>query len=191
MSDQRGMWGNSRPEDNNIWWQNSGVATSEPSTHQQLLAAHQQQLVAAHQQQAAAVAQHEAAVRSTAAAAQQLFSYKMASSFSNTNSNNSPQTTVSSSMSPQNMRGYDYRNLHTAGNVRHEDASAGITASQAAVAAGWWYNPSLQNNMGNMQNFQAHSQNSLQNSLLVCIKSLFVNLFYDINLSAVDWAKAS
>lgn len=137
MSENRGVWG---AREDNVWWPGAGVPNEE-SHHQQLFNQQQLGLVAAHQQHNLTQAQHDA-IRSTAAAAQQLFSYKMASSFQN------PANAVSSA-GISSMRGYDYR------------GAGGMVSPQQA--AQWWYPSGMEANMQNMQNIPSPQ------SMLVCI----------------------
>lgn len=134
----RGAWGT---RDEAMWWPGAIAADQQTLQHHQHLL-HQQQLAV--QQQA----QIDAA-NSSASATQQLFSYKMASSFQN------PTTTVSNATSTSpvgaaGIRGYDYG--MTGGNP---------TMSAPAPAAQWWYPPG---NMDNMHNTLLNAQN-LQNNM--------------------------
>jgi high mobility group protein B1 len=118
---QRGAWGS---REDAVWWPTSITTTDQQNIHHQhLLNQHQQQLVA--QQQAQQIQQHQVVVqnqhqqqqtggqqghdsaRSTPStvATQQLFSYKMASSFPN------PATTMAGVVSTSNssVGAYDYR----------------------------------------------------------------------------------
>lgn len=135
----RGAWGT---REDAVWWPGA-IATQDQQTlhhqhlinqhHQQQLQAVQQQAIQQHQvvqqpqqqqqQQTQQQAHNEAGSRSNSttsnAATQQLFSYKMASSFQN------PSTTMSAAgtVATTNSGAYDYR----------------LNMSPSAPAAQWWY----------------------------------------------------
>lgn len=170
MSEHRGgAWGS---REDGFWWPSSGPLSTE-QTHQQLFNHHhQQQLVAAHQQHASSIAaqqvQHDAAIRSTAAAtaAQQLFSYKMASSFPN------PATTVSSA-SVSSPLSYDYHRMSANPNM--------VAASQQA--AQWWYPSAMESNIQNMQNIPSPQSLMVRNFLIlrnarhICLHAVTLSVF--------------
>ncbi|XP_017786183.1 PREDICTED: high mobility group protein DSP1 [Nicrophorus vespilloides] len=162
----RGNWGG---REDGMWW--SGAVAADQQTlqhHQHML--HQQQLAAgqpppqqqqppsqAPQQQQSQQQQQQQQI-STAAPTQQeqIFSYKMASSFQN------PATTISnvSSTSPvgaAGIRGYDYR---LGGGM----AGGNPAMSAPAPAAQWWYPSAMDNSMqsNNMQQPQNNGQNNMQ-----------------------------
>ncbi|GFG32165.1 hypothetical protein Cfor_09695 [Coptotermes formosanus] len=143
----RGAWG---AREDAVWWPGA-ITTSDyqqslQSHHQHLL---NQQLAVQQQQQQQAVAQqqaqHDTVARSTAAAAtQQLFSYKMASSFQNPATTMTSASVSSSSPVASCMRGYDYRlgdgmvgggsgGMVGAGGRPGDASLAGSAAPQ------WWY----------------------------------------------------
>lgn len=147
-----------------MWWPGAITTTdyqqSLQSHHQHLLNQHHQQLAAQQQQQqqqqaAQQQAQHDAVARSTAAATQQLFSYKMASSFQNP-ATTMTSATVSSSPVASCMRGgYDYRlgdgmvgggngGLVGAGGRPGDASLAGSAAPQ------WWYPSGMGNPIQNV-----------------------------------------
>lgn len=137
-----------------MWWPGA-IATSDyqqslQSHHQHLLNQHHQQQLAAqqHQQQQQQAqqqaSQHDAVARSTAAAAatQQLFSYKMASSFQNPATTMTSATVSSSSPVASCMRGYDYSSGGMVG--------AGGRSGDAGSAPQWWYPSGMANSIQNV-----------------------------------------
>ncbi|XP_066998833.1 high mobility group-T protein [Anabrus simplex] len=158
-----GAWGT---REDAVWWPGAITSTDYQhslQSHHHLL--NQQQQLAAQQQQAAAAAQHQAqqdaaVARSTAAATQHLFSYKMASSFQNPVTTMSPATVSSSSPVGSCMRGYDYRigdSGMTGASGRSGDSS--LTGNAAAAAAHWWYSGGMTNTMQNVHTPPAVTQN--------------------------------
>lgn len=153
----RGAWG---AREDAVWWPGA-ITTSDyqqslQSHHQHLL--NQQLAVQQQQQQAAAQhqAQHDAIARSTAAATtQQLFSYKMASSFQNPATTMTSASVSSSSPVASCMRGYDYRlgdgmvgggsgGMVGAGGRPGDASLAGSAAPQ------WWYPSGMGNPIQNV-----------------------------------------
>ncbi|XP_069680299.1 high mobility group protein B2 [Periplaneta americana] len=147
----RGAWG---AREDAVWWPGA-IATSDyqqslQSHHQHLLNQHHQQQLAAqqHQQQQQQAqqqaSQHDAVARSTAAAAatQQLFSYKMASSFQNPATTMTSATVSSSSPVASCMRGYDYSSGGMVG--------AGGRSGDAGSAPQWWYPSGMANSIQNV-----------------------------------------
>lgn len=154
---QRGAWGGRE----DVWWTTAtgGIVTQDQHTLQQhhLINQHQhhQQQLAAHQQAQLQQQQHQVVQQShqvqndvarsnsttSGVPTQQLFSYKMASSFQN------PSTTMAGGTVPSsNVGAYDYRlNMPTA-------------AVAAPPGTQWWY-PQGQN-IEQMQ--QQHQQNQQQ-----------------------------
>ncbi|KAI4462663.1 high mobility group protein dsp1 [Holotrichia oblita] len=127
----RGAWG---VREDGMWWPGAITADQQQSLqqHQQIL--HQQQQLAAQQLQSST---------SSAPTQQQIFSYKMASSFQN------PSTNVSSTspIGAAGIRGYDYR---LGGGMGGNPAMSGPTP-----ASQWWYPSAMDSSM----------QNSLQNNI--------------------------
>ncbi|CAH1159793.1 unnamed protein product [Phaedon cochleariae] len=126
MSENR-SWGG---QNEGVWWPN------DMQHHQGFM---QQQL--------------EAAVNSTASPTEQLFSYKMASSFQN------PATTVTNStttspVGAQGIRGYDYS--MTGGNPQ---------MSAPAPGAQWWYPENMHSAIQSMQNSLHGMQQQQQQQL--------------------------
>jgi high mobility group protein B1 len=158
---QRGAWGS---REDAVWWPTSITTTDQQNIqhHQHLLNQHQQQLVAQqhqvvvqnqHQQQQ----QHDTS-RSTPStvATQQLFSYKMASSFPN------PATTMAGVVSTSNssVGAYDYRLGMSTMVARPGDPT---TMTSATPGTQWWY--TTQQNVDNtiQQNQHQSQQNQHQN----------------------------
>lgn len=145
-----GGWGTASPgtrEDasgGTAWWSsglNTVSAEQQQQQQQQNLHQHlmnqQQQLSQQQQQQAQQQQHHQDIVRSTAAATQQLFSYKMASSFQNPATTGTQSNPVSTSTPVGScMRGgYDYR-LGTG-----PGSGGGVPGTPSAPPPGvqWWY----------------------------------------------------
>lgn len=132
----RGAWG--VREDGNMWWPGSITAADQQSLqqHQQIL--HQQQQLAAQQLQS-----------TSAPTQQQIFSYKMASSFQNAPTTIS-NVTSTSPIGAAGIRGYDYR---LGGGMGANPSMTGATP-----ASQWWYpsamDSSMQNNLQNSNNMQ-------------------------------------
>ena len=133
-----------------MWWPGA-ITTSDyqqslQSHHQHLL---NQQLAAQQQQQQAAAqqqAQHDTVARSTAAAAatQQLFTYKMASSFQNPATTMTSASVSSSSPVASCMRGYDYRLGDGmvgggSGGMVGAGGRPGDASLASSAAPQWWY----------------------------------------------------
>jgi high mobility group protein B1 len=150
MSDQhRGSWG---AREDAVWWPGAAIqATAEQNNlhHQQIINQHHQQN---HMQQQPQQQIHQVVVQqqpqnlndlnrsnstTSTVATQQLFSYKMASSFP------SSGVTVSTSNAPA---AYDYR--------------LGMNPQGMATAPGtqWWYATAGQNTLENLQQQQQHQQ---------------------------------
>lgn len=135
-----------------MWW--PGAITT--SDYQQSLQSHQhllnQQLAVQHQQQQQAVAQqqaqHDNVARSTAAATQQLFSYKMASSFQNPATTMTSASVSSSSPVASCMRGYDYRLGDGmvgggSGGMVGAGGRPGDASLASSAAPQWWYHSGM------------------------------------------------
>ena len=133
-----------------MWW--PGAITT--SDYQQSLQSHHQHLLnqqlAVQQQQQQAVAQqqaqHDTVARSTAAAAatQQLFTYKMASSFQNPATTMTSASVSSSSPVASCMRGYDYRLGDGmvgggSGGMVGAGGRPGDASLASSAAPQWWY----------------------------------------------------
>lgn len=132
-----------------MWWPGA-ITTSDyqqslQSHHQHLL---NQQLVVQQQQQQQAVAQqqaqHDTVARSTAAATQQLFTYKMASSFQNPATTMTSASVSSSSPVASCMRGYDYRLGDGmvgggSGGMVGAGGRPGDASLASSAAPQWWY----------------------------------------------------
>ncbi|KAG5876266.1 hypothetical protein JTB14_013003 [Gonioctena quinquepunctata] len=131
MSEHR-AWGG---RDDGLWWPGA-IATDQQTMQQHLMQQHIQQQIDA--------------ANSTASNTQQMFTYKMASSFQNlpTDVTNSNST---SPVGAAGIRGYDYS--MTGGNP---------TMSAPAPAAQWWYPPSTMDNMQNLQNNMHNVQSPQQ-----------------------------
>lgn len=163
MSDQhhaRGAWG---AREDAVWW--PGTITTADQTnlhHQQILNQHHQQqqnhlqqqqqqqihqVVVQQQQQTNALneAQRNNSTTSTVAT-QQLFSYKMASSFPTSG------VTVSTSNAPT---AYDYRLGMSTMVARPGDAQ---TLNSSAPGTQWWYTTAGQNTLENLQQHQQQQQ---------------------------------
>ncbi|XP_014211147.1 high mobility group protein DSP1 [Copidosoma floridanum] len=146
----------------NPWWPNLSDQQQQQQQQQQQVAAQQQAaaVAAAQQQQAQqqqslhqhllnqqAAAQQQLSqhqqdiVRSTAAATQQLFSYKMASSFQNPATTGTQSSPVSSS-SPVAMKGYDYR------------TGVPVSASSGPAGVQWWYPSQMMDQQNNLHQQQ-------------------------------------
>jgi high mobility group protein B1 len=155
MSDQhRGAWG---AREDAVWWPGAISAADQNNLHhQQILNQHHQQN---HMQQQPQQQIHQVVVQQQAqalndlnrvsssgstVATQQLFSYKMASSFP------SSGVTVSTSNAPG---AYDYR-LGMGSMVRPGDPQ-GMTA---APGTQWWYATAGQNTLENLQQQQQQHQ---------------------------------
>lgn len=150
MSDQHrgGAWGTSA--ENAVWWPSAISADQNNLHHQQILNQHhqnQQNHMQQQQQQIHQVVvqqQNDAArnnVSTSNAASQQLFSYKMASSF--------PSSAVSTSNAPS---AYDYRLGMGATQGMNVTTSPGTQ---------WWYTAAGQNALENLQQ-QQHQQQQQQ-----------------------------
>jgi hypothetical protein len=146
MSDQHrgGAWGTSA--ENAVWWPGAISADQSNLHHQQILNQHHQQNHMQQQQQQQQI--HQVVVQqqqsqannvtTSNAASQQLFSYKMASSF--------PSGAVATSNAPA---AYDYR--------------LGMGATQGMNVAStpgtqWWYTAAGQNALENLQQQQQQHQ---------------------------------
>lgn len=152
MSDQhRGAWG---AREDAVWWPGAIAAADQNNLHhQQILNQHHQQnhmqqpqqqihqVVVQQQSQALNDLNRSNSTTSTVAT-QQLFSYKMASSFPS-----SGGVTVSTSNAPA---AYDYR-LGMGTMVSRPGDPQGMTA---APGTQWWYAPAGQNTLENLQQQQ-------------------------------------
>jgi type II secretory pathway pseudopilin PulG len=150
MSDQR-AWSNA---ENAVWWPAGLSADQSNLHHQQILNQHhqqqnhmqqqqiQQQIVVQQQQsQAQALNDARSNANTTSVASQQLFSYKMASSF--------PGGVPTSSASVQSA--YDYR--------LGMGAPQGMTSNPGTQ---WWYTNAGQNALENLQQQQQQHQQQQQ-----------------------------
>lgn len=172
----RGAWG-SREEA--VWWPAGGIAQDQQTMHhqQQLINQHQQQqqqhqqLVQQHQIQHQVVqqtpqGQHNEIARSNNSnvPGQQIFSYKMASSFQNPSGGVTVATT--------NAGAYDYRLNMTPG-----------AANAAAPGTQWWYTTGQNVEQVHQQTNQAHQQTNQhqqqtnQHSQAVCVVLLIYRFF--------------
>lgn len=165
MSDQhRGTWGT---REDAVWWPGALSAADQNNLHHQQIINqhHQNQQQNHHMQQQQPQQIHQVVVQqqsqahdlnrsnstTSTVATQQLFSYKMASSFP------SPGVTVSSSNAPS---AYDYR-LGMGAMVSRPGDPQGMSAPPGTQ---WWYATAGQNTLENLQQQQhQHQQNSQQN----------------------------
>lgn len=159
MSDQhRGAWG---AREDAVWWPNALSAADQNNLHhQQIINQHHQNQqnhmqqqqqqpqqihqVVVQQQQSQAHDLNRSNSTTSTVATQQLFSYKMASSFP------SPGVTVSSSNAPS---AYDYR-LGMGTMVSRPGDPQGMSAPPGTQ---WWYATAGQNTLENLQQ-QQHQQ---------------------------------
>lgn len=159
MSDQhRGAWG---AREDAVWWPGALSAADQNNLHQQQIINqhHQNQLnhmqpqqvhqVVVQQQQSQAHDLNRSNSTTSTVATQQLFSYKMASSFP------SPGVTVSSSNAPS---AYDYR-LGMGTMVARPGDPQGMSAPPGTQ---WWYATAGQNTLENLQQQQQQQQQNPQ-----------------------------
>jgi high mobility group protein B1 len=155
MSDQhRGAWG---AREDAVWWPGAIAADQNNLHHQQIINQHHQQN---HMQQQPQQQIHQVVVQqqsqalndlnrsnstTSTVATQQLFSYKMASSFPTSG------VTVSTSNAPA---AYDYR-LGMGTMVSRPGDPQGMTA---APGTQWWYATAGQNTLENLQQQQHQHQ---------------------------------
>ncbi|XP_034936272.1 high mobility group protein DSP1 isoform X2 [Chelonus insularis] len=184
-----GGWGTSSPgnrEDGaagNAWWPGINADQQQQQQMQQAQQqAQQQQTLHQHlmNQQAAAAQQqlnqhHQDIVRSTAAATQQLFSYKMASSFQNpatTGAQSSPVSTTSP-VGTCMRGGYDYRMGQQTGATSGAGSGGGAASQQPnppPSGVQWWYPGSVmdaqqQNNVHQQQMQGQHLPSQTSNQV--------------------------